>query len=118
MYTFINDQYEKIWRKKFLRFFFMEMVAILDFRALTMVHIATSNAVKSCTHNVTHRTIRIHINEETSCTRVFLVLLNMTLLIIILLLDITSNYRSFNSAKNGHERKWHRNMTLAKKTNV
>ena len=40
------DQYEKIWRKNPKCFFFprlvsMEMVAILDFRALTKVHITS-----------------------------------------------------------------------------
>ena len=75
------DQYEKLWRKNKNNFFpavrFHGNGAIFDFRALIKVHnynskTGTSNAVKSCTHIE-------DINEE---TYVFLVLLNITILII------------------------------------
>ena len=72
------DQYEKIWITNQNIFFPTQMVAIFDFRALTTkVHnfkTVSPNAVKSCTH--------IEDIEMKTFSRVYLVLLNITFLII------------------------------------
>ena len=60
------DQYEKIWRKSennvCLRFVFLEMAAIFDFRSLTKIHITLKPRLRMQTKVAQHRR---HTNEET-----------------------------------------------------